>query len=212
MTVSSEKELFGTATDWRLLGLLFECPSAATLTELKSLGGETTNKTLRQAAVYAQTEADEGLYHLVFGPGGPAPPREVSYRSWVQPGYLLSELSSYYRAFEYRPRYSDVPDHIAVEAGFVGYLRLKEAYCLLCDDHENAAIAGEAADRFTKEHIAEIASPLSKLLAGSGVKYMMLAGEALFEMSGAAALPERKEMPVFETGCEEFGCGSEAFV
>lgn len=212
MTVSSEKKLFGTATDWRLLGLLFECPSAAALAELKSLGSETTNKKLRQAAVYAQTEADEGLYHLVFGPGGPAPPREVSYRSWVQPGYLLSELSSYYRAFEYRPRYSDVPDHIAVEAGFVGYLRLKEAFALLSDEKENAEIAGEAANRFTKEHVAEIASPLSKLLAGSGVKYMMLAGEALYELSGAADLPERKEMPVIETGCEEFSCGSEAFV
>lgn len=212
MTVSSEKKLFGTATDWRLLGLLFECPSVTTLAELKSLGSEATNKTLQQAAAYAQTEADEGLYHLVFGPGGPAPPREVSYRNWVQPGYLLSELSSYYRAFEYRPRYSDVPDHIAVEAGFVGYLRLKEAFALLSDEKENAEIAGEAADRFTKEHVAEIASPLSKLLAGSGVKYMMLAGEALYELSGAADLPERKEMPVIETGCEEFSCGSEAFV
>lgn len=211
MQVLDEKKLFAAAMDWRLLGLLFECPSEASLEEMRSLGSETTNKTLRQAARYAQTEADEGLYHLVFGPGGPAPPREVSYRSWVQPGYLLAELSSYYRAFEYRPRYSDVPDHIAVEAGFVGYLRLKEAYCLLSEKDENAEIAGAAADRFTKEHVAEIASPLSKLLAGSGVKYMMLAGEALYEMSGAAVLPERKETPVFESGCEEFGCGSEMF-
>ena len=211
MTVSSEKKLFGTATDWRLLGLLFECPSAATLAELKSLGSETTNRKLRQAAVYAQTEADEGLYHLVFGPGGPAPPREVSYRSWVQPGYLLSELSSYYRAFEYRPRYSDVPDHIAVEAGLWGICDLRKLSPCFPTRRECRDRA-QAANRFTKEHVAEIASPLSKLLAGSGVKYLMLAGEALFEMSGAAALPERKEMPVFETGCEEFGCGSEAFV
>lgn len=212
MKVKDEKELFGRATDWRLLGLLFECPSEATLAELKSLGEETANKTLQRAARYAQSEADEGLYHLVFGPGGPAPPREVSYRSWVQPGYLLSELSAYYRAFEYRPRYSDIPDHIAVEAGFVGYLRLKEAFSIVCSEEDKAEIAREAADSFTKEHVAAIARPLSKLLAGSGVKYMMLAGEALYEMSGAAELPEPDEKPIFEAGCEEFGCGSEAFV
>ncbi|MBK9162872.1 MAG: hypothetical protein IPM21_03010 [Acidobacteria bacterium] len=62
------------------------------------------DKQLRRAARSAQKEASEGLFHSIFGPGGPAPGREVSYRGWVQPGYLLSELSTFYNAFSYQPK------------------------------------------------------------------------------------------------------------
>jgi nitrate reductase assembly molybdenum cofactor insertion protein NarJ len=173
------KELLTSAAEWRLLSLLFECPSEHWRATVAASAAEITDDGLREAAAAALAEATAGLYHSIFGPGGPAAPREVSYHQTLQLGYLMSEIKGYYQAFAYQPDTSEAADHVAVEAGFVAYLRLKEAYARQCGDEEGATITAEAAQRFLDHHLANVAEPLARALAQSGVRYLALAGEAL---------------------------------
>ena len=172
------------AAEWRLISLLFECPSGDWKAQVKDLADETTDPQLRTAAEFAKVEAAEGLYHSIFGPGGPAPPREITYRSWVQPGYLLSELSEFYSAFSYQPKTSETPDHIALETGFMAYLKLKEAFARERGEHENAEITLKAAKTFNDEHLAKMTEQITKSLALSGVEYLALASAALLKRVG----------------------------
>ena len=206
---NQKNDLLNTAVKWRLIGLLFECPGDGWTDEITALSAESGDATLMLAAENARIEASEGLYHSIFGPGGPAPPREVTYRSWVQPGFLLAELSAFYKAFAYDPKTPDVPDHIAVEAGFVAYLKLKEAFALEGGDNEHAEITAAAAEKFVAEHIAKFAERLSELLQNSRVEYLVLAGKALFEAAGKDPDAGRKVLPVLaEIDEESFTCGT----
>jgi len=177
-------QLIREAGEWRLIGLLFECPSAQWFGEVGALAQEVDDALLRQAAESAKTEASEGLYHSTFGPGGPAPPREASYQDTVQLGYLISEIEAYYNAFAYRPTCAEPADHVATETGFVAYLRLKQAYALSEGLEESADVAADAAARFVKEHLASIAEPLAASLAESGVAYLKDASAVLLRRTG----------------------------
>lgn len=205
------EKLLNEAAEWRLISLLFDCPAGDWFEQVSLLGEQVKDKRLSQAAAAAMSEADEGLFHSIFGPGGPAPGREVSYRSWVEPGQLLSELSAYYDAFGFKTRTNEVPDHVAVEAGFVGYLRLKELYARESADDENAEITAEAAAAFIKDHLSKYSEKLNSLLSGSGITYLENAGQALFERVGPdedknklreAAMPilAEDEEAIFECG------------
>lgn len=179
-----QSELVKEAADWLLLGLLFECPSEEWKRELTRLALETANPDLADAARLAAEEGAEGVYHSTFGPGGPAPAREVSYRSWVQPGYMISELSAYYRAFGFAPDTNETPDHIAVEASFVSYLKMKEAYALASGEADAAEITARAAEAFLRDHLSKVAERLSRSLSRSGIGYLSKAGAILLERVG----------------------------
>ena len=181
---NSTRDLLAEAAEWRLISLLFDCPSNDWLRQVEDLAGPVTDKKLKRAAKAAQKEASEGLFHSIFGPGGPAPGREVSYRGWVQPGYMLAELNSFYKAFSYKPTTNEVPDHVAVETGFVAYLRLKELYALENGDNKSADVTSKASVTFIDDHLSKYAQKLSKLLAASGIEYLNLAGAALFARVG----------------------------
>lgn len=200
------------AAEWRLISLLFECPSEGWAEQVGQLADEAKDLKLKMAAEFSTVEASEGLYHSIFGPGGPAPGREVSYRSWVEPGYMLSELSAFYNAFSYERAIGEVPDHVAVETGFIAYLRLKELYARTCGDEESAKITAEAASRFSAEHISKYAQKLNKLLSASGIEYLQLASTALFERVGPDKDKEMKTfLPVIEEEDESlFDCGASA--
>ena len=115
MTISDEvKPILREAAEWRLIGLLFECPTPQWSGEVAAISRELEDPLLRQASEEALCEATEGLYHSTFGPGGPAPPREASYHDTVQLGYLISELESYYNAFAYRPACGEPADRKSV--------------------------------------------------------------------------------------------------
>jgi nitrate reductase assembly molybdenum cofactor insertion protein NarJ len=187
-----QNQLLGEAAEWRLLGLLFECPSPNWLAQVTALAAEVADDDLKAAAEAVQQEASEGLYHSIFGPGGPAPGREISYRDWVQPGYLLSELTSYYEAFAYQPALLEAPDHVSVEAGFIAYLKLKEAYALATSDDEHAAVTRAAAQQFSNEHLVALAEPLARALAHSGIQYLALAGKVLLARVGPCRDAARK--------------------
>jgi nitrate reductase assembly molybdenum cofactor insertion protein NarJ len=151
---------------------------------VEALAAEVVDAGLKTAAEAALEEATEGLYHSIFGPGGPAPAREVSYHESIQLGSLMAEIASFYDAFVYRPATPEAVDHISVEVGFIGYLRLKESYALACADSDSAAITAESARRFIDNHLSVMAEPLAEALSASGVRYLALAGASLLGRVG----------------------------
>jgi nitrate reductase assembly molybdenum cofactor insertion protein NarJ len=202
-------DLLHDAARWRLLGRLFECPDDAWRHDVARLGREVDDEGLRGAAEAAVSTATEGAYHSVFGPGGPAPPREVSYHDTLELGSLMSEIAAHYDAFGYQPRSTEPPDHVAVEIGFISYLRLKEAYALAAGEWEHAVVAAEAAARFRTNHLRLFAARLAALLRESGIEHLAHASERLTEWVGMP--PARTRLRVIqELGNDadsEFLCG-----
>lgn len=206
--------LLAEAAEWHLIELLFRCPSPAWKQELQALRLEVADPDLRRAVEHAVAEATEGAFHSIFGPGGPAPAREASYQGAIQLGYLMSELKAYYDAFAYAPALiaseSEPLDHVSVEAGFTSFLRLKQAFASSSGSETEAATVADAAERFLKEHLSNIAEPLSYALDHSGEPYLELAGKALVRRVG----PARKQ--IFDildqdaAGAEQstFDCGA----
>jgi nitrate reductase assembly molybdenum cofactor insertion protein NarJ len=184
------------AAEWRLLGRLLECPSPAWIDDLDLLGRQVSDESLADLAREARREASEGLYHSIFGPGGPAPPREATYQRSLELGSLMADLTDHYDAFGYAPDTPEAPDHVAIEAGFVAYLRLKEAYAHAMGDDEAAGVTRRAASRFTSQHLATMAEPLAGLLAESGVDYLARASALLAARVGPP--PSSKQLPVIQ--------------
>lgn len=199
-------ELLADAAAWRLLGLLFECPSAGWREQIRTLAAEVPSPELRAAAEAALTEASEGRFHSAFGPGGPAPAREASCTRSVELGRLMAELAAFYEAFGYHPATTEPPDHVSVEAGFIGYLRLKEAYALACGDAERATLTAEAARRFLEEHVRVLAGPLALALRSADIRYLRLAADELLRRTGATAKAAAATLPILE---DQFECGAD---
>jgi nitrate reductase assembly molybdenum cofactor insertion protein NarJ len=174
-----QQETIEDSSRWRLISLLFESPGEKWREMLTALASVVPDADLREAAEAAKTEASEGLYYSLFGPGGPASPREVSYHKSVELGGLMSELAGYYDAFAYNPASPEAIDHIAVEAGFVGYMRLKEAYALVCGETGHAETTADAVSHFIEDHLSPLAQSLGHALEKTGIRYLALAVQAL---------------------------------
>lgn len=172
------------AAEWRLIAMLLDRPAAGWQEQLDGAAAEVDDAELRRAVEAARHEAGEGLYHTTFGPGGPAAPREVGYRQTVHPGAFLAELMGCYQAFAYAAPTREPPDHVAVEADFLSFLKLKEAYARSSGRGEQAEIAAEAARGFLEDHLSRIAEPLAEALACSGIEYLALATAALARRVG----------------------------
>lgn len=169
MTVAAEidvRELLAQAAAWRLASLLLERPRPQWRSETLRLCSEVSDQRLSCSARGADQGSEE-IYHRLFGPGGTLSPREVSYCGFEDPGRLMAELRAFYHAFSYDPRREDPVDHISVEAGFVGYLFMKEAYARLRGDLESAEIARRARERFTEAHLGRCARGMMDRLNGA---------------------------------------------
>jgi nitrate reductase assembly molybdenum cofactor insertion protein NarJ len=203
-------EVLQDAAYWRLLGRLFECPSAAWRADVAALALEVTDADVVAAAGAALDEASEGLYHSVFGPGGPAPPREVSYHDTLELGSVMSSVTGYYHAFGYRPVLAESPDHVAVETGFLAFLRVKQAFALMGGDSDHGGLAATAAETFRTDHLAVFAQRLAGLLADAPASYLQAASRALAGRVGSRPGPKRLPVvqPVDEDDGGEFGCAS----
>jgi len=175
--------LLSEAQDWRLLGLLFERPRDDWWQEIAELAASTRDEGLKAAAA-ATLGAGQGAYLALLGPGGVLPAREAGYRRTSDPGQVLFEIQTAYDAFAYKPVAEDPPDHIAVEAGFVGWLCLKQAYALASGDREAASIAADAASTFQKRHLAAMAEALSVRFEIVEGGYLLLAARALLARVG----------------------------
>jgi nitrate reductase assembly molybdenum cofactor insertion protein NarJ len=193
---SPYRELLREAAEWRLLGLLFACPDADWHDHVRALAEEVTASDLREAARATQQEADDGLYHTTFGPGGPAAPREVSYQQAALSGQFLADLGAYYQAFGYCPPHGEPPDHIAVEADFMAYLKMKQAFAAACLQEDHVAVTADAAQAFVTSHLSAISPRLAETMAASGIEYLKRA---------AAALLTRTRVPDNRTNALPFG-------
>jgi nitrate reductase assembly molybdenum cofactor insertion protein NarJ len=205
-----QQELLQQAAAWRLLGLLFECPSPAWRRHIRALAREVHERGLRMAAYAALKQAGEGLYHSTFGPGGPAPCREAACRPAVELGSLLADLEGFYQAFGYQPRNSEPPDHVAIETGFVSFLCLKQAYAIATGNQEAAEVTCKAAGRFVQDHLQLLAGPLAAALHHAPISYLRLAGEELCRRTGARpeALAAPSSFPILDStfDCAPFLC------
>lgn len=172
------------ASEWRLLSALFSRPTAIWRREVSAAGEECSHPELRGASAVALEEASEGVYHSIFGPGGPAAPREASYRTTLQLGYLLAELEAYYGAFGYQPDPEEPVDHVATEIDFVAYLRIKEAIALAHGELEELDVVRSAAETFLADHLSAIAEPLCESLQHSGLAYLQQASRLLLDRVG----------------------------
>lgn len=208
---TAQRTLLEEASDWRLIGLLLECPRPGWIELIEALAAATADADLKEAAAAVKDEAAEGVYHSIFGPGGPAPPREVTYQRGVEYGHLMSELMAHYNAFSYAPQTEEVIDHVSVISGFVAYLKMKQAYALACGEDEAASVTADAARDFIATHVARVAEPLAASLGASGVAYLAAAGRSLFRRTGPQPRPV---FDVLEDGLSasfgeeaEFDCG-----
>ena len=204
MTSVASPELVA-AVQWRLLGLLFERPRPGWHDDVASLAAMAQDQALAAAAA-AASDATESEYVAAFGPGGAVSPREVAYRSREDPGGIVADLLAFHAAFAFRPLSEDPPDHVAVAAGFVGYIFLKEAYALAKDDAEAARTCSEARARFLEAHLRFMAEPLAlKLEALYPVPHLVLAAQALLQRTGPAPAGWAKTGAANDEG-ETFDC------
>jgi len=185
------QQLLGDATAWRLLGLLFERPREDWWQDVEMLSREVSDPAIKAAADAAHEEANEGLYLALLGPGAPVSPREVTYRGMEDPGHIIADLSTFYEAFAFHPETEEAPDHLAVEAGFLGYLCLKQAYARARRNDEEAEVSAQAETRFRDAHLATFAWPVAERLEEAHVCYLSLAASALAHRSG----PRRDTAP-----------------
>ena len=194
------------AAEWRLIGLLLERPRPGWHDEVARLAAEIADAALQTAAKAANV-ATESEYLDVLGPGGVVPAREVGYRGREDPGSIVADVRAFYAAFAFHPRAEDPPDHLAVEAGFMGYLCLKEAYARRHNDVEAADTAAVARARFGAEHLAFVAEPLvAKLDMLSPVPHLLLAASALLQRTGPLPAAFTDTLPDEMEG-DALGCG-----
>jgi nitrate reductase assembly molybdenum cofactor insertion protein NarJ len=202
------RELLTAAVEWRLLGMLFERPLGDWAVQLAEVAKETASVELQNAVNSALKDACEAQYHATFGPCGPLSVREATYRKTMNLGQYLSQLSSLYDGFAYKPALDEAPDHIAVELGFVAYLHLKKAYALSQNDAEQAAIAGDVLERFLQEHVSTLAAPVALALRDSSISYYDWTAKAIQQriekyVRQPVVLPEAAE-----DDRETFNCAS----
>ena len=163
--------LVAEAAAWRLTSLLLERPRGSWQSDIKARAQEVVDPAIASAARAAEAASEE-LYQRIFGPGGAVSPREVSYCGFEDPGKLMAALQGFYHAFSFQPEREETVDHVAVEAGFVGYLFLKEAYAHKQENAEAADITRSARERFIEEHFGRCARGISERL-GNAPDYVL---------------------------------------
>jgi nitrate reductase assembly molybdenum cofactor insertion protein NarJ len=203
-----ERKLLSEAAEWRLLSILFEYPSAGWKERLCAVAADVTDGVLLQAAGWAKEQASEGMHHSIFGPGGPVSPREATYSNGVQLGYLMAELNAFYAAFGYSPRTAEAADHVAVETGFLAYLRLKQAYASASGSEAEALIAQEAAAEFLEQHLRSLAEPVASGLESVAPPYLALAGRALLDRAGTRPPPVLRVLTEVDENIDACGVDS----
>jgi TorA maturation chaperone TorD len=164
----SSAALLADAAQWRLLALLLSRPTPDRRIEVAQLAAEIDAPRLVAAARAWCDHATEGAYLHLLGPGGLVPAREVAYRAFADPGWLLADIVRYHRAFGFPLAAEEPSDHIAALAEFVSYLLVKEVYARECEDHEAVEVTRNARERFVGEHLAPIAAPMAERLDACG--------------------------------------------
>jgi len=183
--MTSVADWLETAATWQFASLLFQTPSARSLRDLHGLAREVAPAVRPLAGRLTEVALDawDAEYHRVLGPGG-VPACESSYddNALAGRGPLLSRVAGFYDAFAYRPddESPEVPDHVSIELGFLGYLALKAAFAMDRNERGRLAIVHEAYDRFLGEHLSFWFDRFAERITGSD---SALYGEALAVVS-----------------------------
>jgi hypothetical protein len=159
------REALSSAAEWYLIGMLFERPGRHRLDQLQVVSTEIVDPQLQEAARDLLVLTEE-TYLQLFGPGGAVSPREVAYIGWQDPGKILAQLEMLYESFSYRPRREDPVDHVAVEAGFVSYLYIKEAYSQVSANSDAGSVTNDVRKKFIEEHFGLLVQGLHQKLTG----------------------------------------------
>jgi hypothetical protein len=202
-TVTPEvRGILNNAAEWRLIAMLLERPRLHTLPQIGCIAKEILAADLKEIVVLAMNATEE-CYLQYFGPGGLLSPREVAYIGWGDPGKMMSEIGLLYESFSFAPRSEDPSDHIAVEANFISYLYIKEAYALLNQEDENAETAKAVRKKFIEEHFGILLYGLARKLNGSEPVYIsktLTAASTRIEPYAVQPVPS-VELPAEWTGC-----------
>jgi len=198
------RQLIEDAVAWRMLGLAFERPRGGWRDHMASIANDSHDESVRTVAQLANEQASEELFLDVFGPGGAVSPREVAYRGYADPGHLLSELEAIYSAFAYEPKTEECPDHVSVEAGFVGYLRMKQAFARIVGDADAEKVAADAVEMFIGVHLAPVTVGLCKRFEDDDLLYVARAARLMLERLGDVDARVEEE-PAEDDG--EMSCG-----
>lgn len=201
--VASATDLLSEASEWRLLSLLLSRPTGERKQEVLQLISDPIATRLGKVARAWCENADEGSYLHLLGPGGLVPAREVAYRPFADPGWVLADIGHYHQAFGFTPTTEEPADHIAVLADFVAYLLLKETFGRESDD-ELAAVTREAMDRFVDEHLVPVAARMADRLEACGAVNWSAAARLLAEKIPAP--PPEVDVP--DQNEEDSPCGS----
>lgn len=205
MTIPADvRQLIEESVAWRMFGLAFERPRNGWRDHVSAIARDVSDEGVRSVAELAKEQASETLYLDVMGPGGAVSPREVAYRGLADPGHLLAELEAIYGAFAYEPMSEECPDHVSVEAGFVGYLRMKQAFARIIGDQEAEKLSAEAVEMFIQDHLAPVAHGLWKRFEGDDSLYIARAARLMRERIGDVEVPEERE-PL--DGEDDVNCG-----
>jgi len=165
---SSAAQLLRDAAQWHLLALLLARPTAERKAEARSLANEVGAADLGAVTGAWCDNASEGAYLQLLGPGGLVPAREVAYRPFADPGWVLSDIARHHQAFAFHPGAEEPADHISVLADFVSYLLVKEAYARENTQRGEDELTRNTRQRFVEEHISPVAGRIAERLEACG--------------------------------------------
>ncbi len=177
-TPEKARQFLADAARWRFESLLFQLPGLQRQLEIESLAREIGDPRL-SAWVDKVAAFPEGEYLALLGPGGKLSPREAGYRPLSDPGQVLADLGAFYSAFAYTPGSENPDDHISSELGFLGFLRLKQAYAMMSGLESERRLVAEAIDRFVEDHLSEFAEGLARKLSEKGPEWLAQAAEQI---------------------------------
>lgn len=150
------------AANWQFFSLLFQYPDSKVIHRTNSLCQEILPSLQPKANKIASILSPEqaAVYHVLIGSAGSISPYESDYQIPGQEGIhdkgaILGDVAAFYKAFrfEYATDFQEVPDHVAVELAFLGYIKLKEAYALAIENQEDYQICSDAEKKFLNDHL-----------------------------------------------------------
>lgn len=138
--------------------LALQPPSDEVIAEMRNLIAALPDDAAIEAkAILEMPLADwEPEFFSVLGPAGCAV-CESSYERAAQAsrGPMLAEVAGFYEAFGYAPgRLREVPDHAAMELGFLSFLAMKVAFATFESQADAASVAAQAYSDFHRQHLA----------------------------------------------------------
>lgn len=141
----------------QFVSLALQTPTPEILAEMRDLCASLPSALAESARVVLEWPADawEPEFFSVLGPAGCAV-CESSYERAAQAsrGPLLAKVAGFYEAFGYTSdRLKEVPDHAAVEFGFLSFLAMKVAFATFESKPEKASVATDAYADFHRQHI-----------------------------------------------------------